>query len=106
MTPAALKSFRIVAQRVDQSLHGDIIAISGTEYACAVDYGSIAPMPTERGYEDHQTATVRVVKSLMESMPTRTDTFALNGHTWRLDGIGGQDPTALCWVLTLDRRVK
>lgn len=90
-----------------EEAHPGTITISGTSYDCAALINRIDPTPTEKGYEEVQTARVDLRKALCATCPTRADSFTLGGYNnWKLIATGGQNATDLAWVLTLHRRVK
>lgn len=108
MSLAAARATALAAQQnALRALYPVTLTIGATNYDGSGTIKAIAPVPTDRGYEERQEAVVQILKTALATCPTRSNTYTLNGFgTWKLVTAAGQDATSLVWVLTLQRKVK
>lgn len=51
------------------------------------------------GWISMQRYTLIVRKAVMATPPTKRRTFTSCGHTWRVDEVAGQSPSAIAWII-------
>jgi hypothetical protein len=95
------QEFSEAAQESLESAHGMVLQVGGTGFTCAAVFGGRQEDSGDGGWIEVQTATVRVLKSVLSAPVHPGRSVLLGQRRMRVERAGGYGDHDACWTLYL-----
>lgn len=107
MSLAAARATALAAQQTAfESAYAGSVTINAVSYACALVAEAIKRVETVNGWQQQQTISVRVRKSLLATQPALGAKLTYAGQVYDVEDVGGTKSDEIAWTFTCRRWIK